>query len=406
MKQNTTNTQYPVVFATRFGNVNLYRTRGRTKDEFVISWHHVGKRKREKFTDESEAFARAEEIVFDLNKTELDRAKMSNSELAEYRAAKELLKGASLIEACRFFTQFRSPVKDLTVAEVGKNYLDEVVLRNKSDRHQTTTKYRIGIITAKLGAKKMRAITREDLLSFLSSLNKFQPKTRNTITAMLRMLWKHGQQSMGVVPFGLPHAAANLPLIEELNSEDADVEIYSPEELQTLLDATHAKVLEGVLPKWVLAVVALGGLSGIRMAEIARLHWDHIRFDEGYILLNRRQTKTKKRRLLPIKDSLAAWLKLVKKDSGRVAEGCVYDYNSIIAKEAFGSEAAWKHNGLRHSYISYLMAEMGDPSKVSDICGNSVLMVKNIYQKLTLPEDARRYFQVHPTPVENGGAHS
>jgi integrase len=395
------NQTYPVSIPTRFGPVKIYRSQTRQWDEYVVSWHLAGKRRREKFADEAKAQARADEIARDINKAEFDRASLSTSELSEYRAAKQLLGKASLIDAAQFFIKFNREEQTVTVEAVGEHFINEIKLTNKSDRHKHTTQSLINTINRKFGKRLIRDVNRDDLLGFVADL-KLSAKSRNNIIRTLRSLWKHAQLKMAAIPHGVPHAASTLPRIAEIDQSTEQIAIYSPDEFETLLRAVEKECVSKRLPLWVLAGITIGGFTGMRTAEICRLNWEQVRLSEKHILLDRSQTKTKRRRLIPICPSLAEWLVRVKPDnaSGRVCLGPLFTYTKQVAKAAFNDDRAWKHNGLRHSYISYAMAEIGDPYKVAEICGNSASMVKTEYQKLALPSDARKYFGVKPLHLD------
>jgi len=58
---------------------------------------------------------------------------------------------------------------------------------------------------------------------------------------------------------------------------------------------------------------------------------------------------------------------------------------------------AWKHNALRHSFISYRVAETQDVAKVSLEAGNSPQMIFKHYRELVQPEAAKAWFAIAPT---------
>jgi hypothetical protein len=61
----------------------------------------------------------------------------------------------------------------------------------------------------------------------------------------------------------------------------------------------------------------------------------------------------------------------------------------------------WKHNALRHSFISYRLAEIQDTAKVALEAGNSPAMIFAHYRELVTPEDAAAWFAVTPKPADN-----
>ena len=57
---------------------------------------------------------------------------------------------------------------------------------------------------------------------------------------------------------------------------------------------------------------------------------------------------------------------------------------------------AWKRNALRHSYISYRVAEKQDVAKVSLEAGNSPQMIFQHYRELVQPKEAKAWFAIGP----------
>ena len=64
------------------------------------------------------------------------------------------------------------------------------------------------------------------------------------------------------------------------------------------------------------------------------------------------------------------------------------------------SKMKWKKNALRHSYISYRVAECGDVARVSDESGNSPAVVRTNYLKRVKPAQATEWFNIMPVPAE------
>ena len=65
------------------------------------------------------------------------------------------------------------------------------------------------------------------------------------------------------------------------------------------------------------------------------------------------------------------------------------------------SGVKWKHNALRHSFISYRLAEIQNAAQVSLEAGNSLAMVFAFYRELVKPADAVKWFNVKPDAPAN-----
>ena len=56
----------------------------------------------------------------------------------------------------------------------------------------------------------------------------------------------------------------------------------------------------------------------------------------------------------------------------------------------------WKHNALRHSFISYRVAQVQNVAQVALEAGNSPRMVFSNYRELVRPADASAWFSISP----------
>ena len=63
----------------------------------------------------------------------------------------------------------------------------------------------------------------------------------------------------------------------------------------------------------------------------------------------------------------------------------------------------WKKNALRHSYISYRVAESADVARVADESGNSPAIIKANYLKRVKPDQAAEWFNVMPAGAVEPG---
>ena len=56
----------------------------------------------------------------------------------------------------------------------------------------------------------------------------------------------------------------------------------------------------------------------------------------------------------------------------------------------------WKHNALRHSFISYRVAEVKNVAEVALEAGNSPQMIFKHYRELVRPDAAKAWFAIVP----------
>jgi integrase len=154
----------------------------------------------------------------------------------------------------------------------------------------------------------------------------------------------------------------------------------------------------------ILPLIVIGGFAGLRHAEIARLDWQDIDLEEGFIEVKASKAKTDTRRIVPLKANLKAFLLPLAKESGKVINVTNTTKQLLNAAAATGDEAneikalEWKHNALRHTYISSRVAESGDVPRVADEAGNSPQVIRTNYLKRMRPTAAAEWFSIEPQP--------
>ena len=149
-------------------------------------------------------------------------------------------------------------------------------------------------------------------------------------------------------------------------------------------------------PSEFLPVIVLGAFAGLRSAEITRLDWEDLSFDELHIVVDNDKAKTASRRVVPIWNNCAEWLSQYQNCTGKIwsnEESKFYKMRRIIAKEA---GVPWKSNALRHSYASYRFAQTSDAGKVAGELGNTASVVHKHYRALVSAKQAEKWFSIRP----------
>lgn len=96
---------------------------------------------------------------------------------------------------------------------------------------------------------------------------------------------------------------------------------------------------------------------------------------------------------MPISDNLAGWLKLLPR-KGKVTPNPETAGAATDLAKKLGIPG--RHNGLRHSYISYRIAEIKDAAKVALEAGNSPDIIFKHYRELVTEQDAHEWFSIAP----------
>ena len=286
----------------------------------------------------------------------------------------------SIEEAVRYYVENR-PKKspEITVQEV-VNELLELKRREASigALHERDLRNRLGKF-AKHFKCAIRLVTPDEIRNYL--LN--QPvtdRTRHNLRTTIAGLFNYAKAE-GYLPAdhkGVPRPAKRRRV-------KLAVAVFSPDEMGKLLSAASGQQL---------AALALQGFAGIRAEEVKRLGWEHINFAEKHIVIPDAVAKCEERRLIPLTENLAAWLKPIAMKSGPVCEF----RNLWIVYERMAKRAGveWKRNGLRHSFISYRVALIKNVAQTAFEAGNSSTMIQRHYLKVVTESTAHAWFNLQP----------
>jgi hypothetical protein len=81
---------------------------------------------------------------------------------------------------------------------------------------------------------------------------------------------------------------------------------------------------------------------------------------------------------------------------------CTYvNTTKQLLKIATDAGVEWKHNALRHSFISYRVAASADVLRVADEVGNSVQIISAHHLCRVKPAEAARWFSITPETADN-----
>jgi integrase len=147
----------------------------------------------------------------------------------------------------------------------------------------------------------------------------------------------------------------------------------------------------------ILPYIAIGAFAGLRAAEIERLDWHHIDFEENEIAVSS-ENKTGERHvdMLP---ALREWLLPFRKLSGPVTPKNLRKHFEQ-AREAAGI-VPWPNNALRHSYGSYHLKHFGNDALTRLQMGHwrdSTVLFAH-YRRAVTRRNAERYWNIRPASV-------
>jgi integrase len=132
-----------------------------------------------------------------------------------------------------------------------------------------------------------------------------------------------------------------------------------------------------------------------------RLDWADVERRPGFIEVAAHKAKTATRRIVPLSDNLAGWLAIAPRNAERVWQHSKAWFFEAMRNAASDAKVKWKQNALRHSFISYRLAEIQDVNRVALEAGNSPQMIFRHYRELATPEQARTWFAIVPQAASN-----
>lgn len=431
MKFNSRQTGSGKIHEGTLGNVTMKiyeRTRKiskrgkRTRTLFEVVDYTEGRRAFRGFSNFAAAAEEAERLAKLIATGQTSAATLRNADAATFGRALELLRGIDvplelvaahyakafkilgsdqIIEAAKDFIR-RNPIlrEPRTVRQVADEMIELQTKRKKSDRYVEDLSGRLGNF-ARAFAHDIANVTTADVQTWLDGM-KAAPRSVKNFRDAANSLFKFAE-ARGYIAKG-ENPVTGTQKIATRNSEP--ITIYTPTELHRLIAAA---------PKWFKPVIALQAFAGLRSAEVMRLDWRDVKLERDHIELGADKTKTATRRLVPITPNLAEWLAPHTLKSGKVFPHSRAYFHEVQRNTAGATEiktdlkknraalapVEWRHNALRHSFISYRVAGTADVPRVALESGNSPAMIFAHYRELVTADDAKNWFAIAPDQVAN-----
>jgi len=398
-------------------------------DVYTLAYYEGSKRVRQKFSDLEKAKREAESAALKIGEGEVEALKLRGHDRTDYVRAMQKLRewkldadlylavteyvaamqrlpvNTSLKEVVDFFVK-RHPIglPSKTVRDVVDELVESKTKSGKSDIYVKDLRLRLGQF-ANAFAVPISSVTGKQIEEFLRAARPARSKegnsyflsgrTQNNFRRVINTLFKFAIKR-GYVPKDYDELNA----VELADQDYGDIEIFTPTELRKLFASCLTPVKERGKTRDREAMVpylVIAAFCGLRSAEIARLDWSevHLTGAEHFIEVKASKAKTASRRTVPIPDNCAAWLAPFAQESGPV---CPFERPD---KQCFlyvgpAAKVPWKRNGLRHSFISYRLAQIKNVHQVSLEAGNSPQMVFAHYRQLVTETQATEWFSIVP----------
>ena len=327
------------------------------------------------------------------------------SAVSEFAEAASKLQGHTLIGAVDGYLSTVAKVKRKDIREAVQEFIATEEPRPKSSpgqRAQLSAKYaynRAIMLRRFAGAFPNTAVCdvgKEHLDAFVSSLGNLKSKSRNRRAAISAKSRNHHRAAIRQFLqwatrkdyLSTTHRLGEADAMRPEHANHAEIQVYTAEELRALLETAEGPMR---------AMIAIGGLAGLRTAELLRLDWAEVWRVEGHIEITAGKAKTRQRRLVQICPALAAWLQpFCSFKSGKLCEWHEITWQQHFLKICEKVRVARKPNGLRHAFCTYHLSLHANENLTAAEAGNSPGMIQAHYKGLATKAEAEKWFNMLP----------
>ena len=382
--------------------IKIYTLRtGSGYESYQCAWHDAGRRQTKTFgqMDAAKLFAQQKCVALANGLPEITSATLRDIEvfkscetrvarvgltvpaaIDEWLSARETLGPISLSEAVQFFMRHRAGITPIRLGDLVPLFLEAKQAANVSNIYLKVYRCQIQHFQKQFAATQISEITTPDIDRFLR-MQTCSPVTKNNIRRNIVTLFTWAREQ-GYLQEDRKTAA------------EKAMTFLVPDQAPAIWTADEMRKLLKVCMPNLMPLLVIGAFSGIRSAEIDRLDWQDVLWEQGYIEIKAKKSKTKSRRLVPLRQNLKKWLEPYRQASGPVCQLS----NHSLRLNYLGEKAGigWRQNALRHSYASYRLAEIQDAAKVALELGNSPEKLFRHYRELVTPEAATAWFNIMP----------
>jgi len=394
--------------------------------EYTLRYYVGNQKHQQRFTNLDAARNNGKSVLVKIRNNETEALKLTGLDRSAYVEAKsklnKLTDPPSLGAAIQDYVAARKILQeyDVPLEQVAKDYV------RRSRIIQNPTKV-AGLVEELLKLKETQNLS-DDYLRTLRRLRRFgrdfdinaheldfrmiqdyigSMENLNGNPSVPRTKQNYWKLINTLIKFGVKRKSISPELLKEVKEVDLpkddprEITIWTPSEFSEMLNATRPEIIP---------TLVLGGFAGIRTAEINRLDWSDIDFEEKLIKVAASKAKTRSPRYIPLCDAAVAWLKPYASRTGKVAyyaetnkyaAAVMSDVQTAREQKGYFSVPEWRRNALRHSYISYRLAEIQNAHQVALEAGNSENIIFKNYRELVTKKQAQQWFSVFPKKEQN-----
>ncbi len=349
--------------------------------KFVVNFKEEGKRARKFFETKREA----QTFVA------LGNVKHANQgrEGVEFPTALRIMAG----ECADILAPFGKTIRDATdhyakflrvssKSCTAEQLVPELIAAKKADGasrpYLEDLRLRLGRFASAFNGALVATITGAEIDDWLRSLN-LSPQSRNNFRRVAITMFNFAAQRGYATD----------------NPADKTTKAKKVDEAPGILGISEVARLMAAATPDVLPYLAIGCFAGVRPAELKRLDWSQIHFDEGLIEVTAKKAKSSSRRFIKIQPNLAAWIAPFRAQKGRVCRPNLR--KRLIAARTAAAVQEWPPDALRHSFASYHIAHFNDVATLALEMGHrDADMIFGHYRQLVKPATAAEFWQIAP----------
>lgn len=356
-----------------------------------------GRRVRRFFRSQAEAAAELKRLTTERGETGPMADRLSPRErivLAELRDEVSRA-GGTMEEAVAFWLAHAAPPsRPLRLWDLLEEAIEAKEGEGKSDRYLTQLRSSVGQLCRwkGLGERWAHEVTGDAVREWAEG-NGWAGKTRRNYLIDVRTILEHGKR-VGAVR---RNATDGIPL--PAGEAEGEVPVLSPMMVARLI----VRCLPGRRGRFkgreyddLLPYVVLGCFAGLRPErELGLLTWDRIDLEEGVVIVDGRNAKSRSRRVVDLSSNAVA---LLKRCEGREGKVCPKNLRKRWERlrEECGLLETWEPDVMRHSFASYHYARDQDEARLKAQMGHSrdsETLWKH-YRRRVSKRDAERFWRI------------
>lgn len=299
----------------------------------------------------------------------------------DYLDADNMLKAVNhkytLLETTRKYVDALPEKQAVTIAKLIDLYLvNREEFGEAGERHLKQLEYSFKPLKSYFGDKLIHLITKQQFEKCMKDLHGTKAaKTYNN----------HRLNYSALLTFGIEQEILKKNVLKFSNSKTAEkreIEAFTPDEVKAILNCSMSYESRKGGHQYLFLMLSLQAFAGIRVAEIMRMTWSCFVDDE--IVLTAAMTKTSQRRVIPILPPLKAILDehfAGMHPKKKLIGISVRNFEAPRRRIAEKLKIEWKHNGLRHSFVTFRLLQLGnDYKQTAEEAGHTEEMTKKHYK--------------------------